>query len=602
MPSPFLGRVQDGGSRFVGPGGYVRPNVAMDQYERSKDRRLAISSLLSANNNAMWDRNLARDQFEAEQALKERQFSGGLELDQRRQLLAEAEAEANALLRGRSAEIDELATRGRLDYQNRQMNLAEQAPTDIDLLRERARLESAGIGESGLSSHNKQMHTLQTTKLLEGQVSELRKAMADAPLTADGQRDWGELSGELRSLESQRDTLRPELYNQAMSQLLQKAERMDLRSKVKPPPTRDEIIQSDYDEERGIFIQRKDDGSIEARPLKSAKIEQYEAETARMLAEVKVREAGGSAATVRSMEQIGEKGLEELQNNAKEAIMLRRQMAAEKSGSVASPSEKIEPRELYTEMRRIFDEKQQLMQMIRGEQPPNPGESIPPTTAVQQPFDAGMPMPEGTPNDYLMETARRLQTGEPIPAGPAPQPMVGGKTPNQAILDLIEKQNRGEDIQTGALDSKRPTRPYSKSPGTITPEETVEIKELMNMRPTKRIEKLKELHPMTRGKSFDELLKLPELVDNYNSLVEQGLLKKGNFKEDAIQMLDTFLTEETGVLDVEQAYLGMAVEDLKSPEAKEFAARLPRPKSLSEAKKENSRYFVDPEGVIRQLF
>ncbi|MEO1615068.1 MAG: hypothetical protein AAFV88_04410 [Planctomycetota bacterium] len=562
-----------------------------DELERQRvAERQAVAELIAERD--MEQRRLAQQQGQFDSDLRQRQveFSGGLEIDQRRQRLAEANSEADAILGDRRAETDRLSVLGRNENYRRQNDFRDSQPTDIDVLRERFALEQAERGEAGgLLPHQRGEWLAKSTGLFEDQVAGLRETIANAPLTEEGKRVWGELSGELRSIEQQRDFLRPDQYNQALGQWLDKAQRSRLDSMVQPSPTAGDVIGQQYDPQTGIFVQQDSQGRWQARPLLSAEDQRREIALKEKELEWKMRggEGGGdtmsSAARAESISGLDKDALGDLRKRASEAIMSRRMASA---GDQA-PSEVITPQELFAEMNRMFEEERQLNSLIQSQM-------------TYSEWSQKQDMPARVPERFMQQAG-----------------MGAAQTPMQSEDDIMSPSDVlpgrgvgvagsiGSELPAATQDEivvRPPTRSYTPSPGTLTPQETEARKQMIRMSPRERVEMLKEFHPETRGKTIEEIMNMPGSREAYENLRKQGALKDGTYEDHAIAMIDDFLVEETGVLSGTESFVGMSVSDIEDPELKGLAAELPKPKSLAEAEKLNSRYFVDPTGVIRQRF
>jgi len=375
--SPFLDRVYDGGTRLVRPEDAGQYTTPMQQYQAAIDRRMALTPVIADFTNAANQRKFDQRQNASEMAQRQREFGAELEIAQRGQILKEVEAKAKAILGGRGSEIDLLAAQGRNRYYDQQSALAERQqawkegqPNDLELLMAKHKLDQEG-GLQGLSAHNQQMHQMATTKLFETQIADVRKNMSEAELTPDGQREWAAMSGELRAIEAQRDSLRLPAYNQAIGGWLDKYQKADFGSKTKVPPTPTEIIGSQYDPETGIFLQKNSKGGWEGRPIQSATDLRRELELKEKELDWKIRSEGGSASggtdiplDAFSIEELPPKNVETIRQRAIESINDRREQQALADGK--QPSKKISPDELFTEMKNLFDDERKLQANIYG--------------------------------------------------------------------------------------------------------------------------------------------------------------------------------------------------------------------------------------------
>lgn len=455
LQNPFWRRVRDpnGGTTLLAPG--EAAPVRDTTLDEARARRMAIQELLAQQNNEMRERQQQQGQFDAEMAQRQAEFGAGLEIDQRRQRLAEANSKADALLGGRAAEVDEFTAKQRAALGNREQDFRESQPNQLDLLRAKYQMDQQAAAGGGLSSHNQQMHTLQSTKLFEEQVAGIREEMSNAPLSPEGQRVWGELSGELRSIEAQRDSLRLPQYNQAIAQWIDKAKRSNLSSMIKPPPTANDILSQQYDPQSGVFVQQDSKGNWQARPILSAEDQRREIALKEKELEWKMRTEGGSGdITSPSVNTLADlmkdpKAVEKLQQQARESIMTRR--ARQAGDSATPPSEEIEPQELFTEMKRIFDREQTIVELMRGTAPPQPdpayrnwGASLDePTRVPPEMMDPGVNVPDPPSEDDIVSPSDMLP-----PEPPAEEP--SDVPPPEAVQEFRQRYEASrEQDETG---------------------------------------------------------------------------------------------------------------------------------------------------------
>ncbi len=81
---------------------------------------------------------------------------------------------------------------------------------------------------------------MEAQKMLQD-VDMRERMMAQAQLTPEGQREWADLSGKLRAIRGNRDSLRPQQYRQAMQKWLQDFDEAGIDKYVVPEPKMEDI-------------------------------------------------------------------------------------------------------------------------------------------------------------------------------------------------------------------------------------------------------------------------------------------------------------------------------------------------------------------------
>ena len=155
---------------------------------------------------------------------------------------------------------------------------------DKDLMKQRMDAQDAQFAKrrqfelEDREAANKQRWIAGTNQLAEGRVAEMRGMFGQNQFTPEGQKLVGELSGELRAIEAQRDGLRPEAYNELLNQWLDKAEGAGLGSMLAPPPTIGDAMGENFkDLGTGYGVFRQPDGQMDVRVIDPRKVEEAKA-------------------------------------------------------------------------------------------------------------------------------------------------------------------------------------------------------------------------------------------------------------------------------------------------------------------------------------
>lgn len=393
----------------------------------------------------------------------------------------------------------------------------------------------------------------QSTRQVEGRVAEVRGMLNQNQYTPEGQKILGDLSGELRAIEAQRDAIRPKEYNALLHKWLDKAERAGLEKFVAKPPTVDERISSNFKDlgtGYGVFLQP--DGKMDVREIDPRKIEDGKARAS----------SGGRVAGNRNLLQMGATDMA----SDPEMLMKYREDAIddlmtewEKSNPDAT-GEAPEPTEEQIEDRtfELFERKKQ--------------EAIKAERFRQRMLQRAVAMEQGAAGGMAGQTGGAgMVDSQQTPIPQAPSRQLGQQGDSQAVV----------------------------SPGTMTPEQTAARDEFMAMPIEERVTSLLPFHPDTKGRSLDELLNSPHAKEEYDRAVEQGMMEPGKYREYALQILDEQLKNDLGVFSQKRSFVGMNVDDIKDPQIQSVVDQLPRPKSPDEVQQIEGKYFVDPDGIIR---
>jgi hypothetical protein len=135
------------------------------------------------------------------------------------------------------------------------------------------RLQESRQQDSGqLTGQYQDLWLRDSASLIDDQASRIQEEMAEANLTPEGKRIWGELSGNLRAIQSQRSGLRPQQYSQAMQQFFDKYQKSNLDAYRTEPPTVSSEMQSRFQDlgtGMGVFMQP--DGKFQVLELDPSK-------------------------------------------------------------------------------------------------------------------------------------------------------------------------------------------------------------------------------------------------------------------------------------------------------------------------------------------
>lgn len=406
----------------------------------------------------------------------------------------------------------------------------------------------------------------QSTRQVEGRVAEVRGMLNQNQYTPEGQKILGDLSGELRAIEAQRDQIRPKEYNALLHKWLDKAERAGLEKFVAKPPTVDDRMAGSFKDlgtGYGVFLQP--DGKMDVREIDPRKIEDGKARAS----------GGGRIAGDRKLLQMGATDMA----SDPEMLMKYREDAIddlmtewEKSNPDAT-GEAPEPTEQQIEDRtfELFERKKQ--EAIKAERFRQ--RMLQRAVAMEQGAAGGMAGQDAGQDAGQAERIQMPSWGELT----SPEDNVAQEASRQ-----LGQQGSGQ---------------AAASPGMLTPEESAARDEFMAMPIEERVTKLMPYHPDTKGRSLDELLNSPHAKEEYDRAVEQGMMEPGKYREYALEILDEQLKSDLGVFAQKKSFVGMNVNDIKDPQVKAVVDQLPRPKTEEEIQQIEGGYFVDPDNNLR---
>lgn len=277
----------------------------------------------------------------------------------------------------------------------------------------------------------------QTTKQIEGRVSDIRGMMAQQKYTPEGQRIVSELSGALRSIEAQRDGIRPKEYNALMNKWLDNADRAGLENFVAPQPTIDDAMSTNFkDLGNGYGVIMQPDGKMDVReidPMKAA------------------ASKGGGAAAMSAADYFADDSKYESAKKRALATMQERHLSQNPD---ATTSPVFDAKQIHDEMLREFNEHQGFLQQLGGSQTGGQGQ----TGGQAGGQTVGQAVPQQSQPPAATATAAAAAPAQPVAAQPAQQQPVSPQAPQQASPQQIVSD---DTLNTLAAQNSQGQQPMS---------------------------------------------------------------------------------------------------------------------------------------------
>ncbi len=213
-------------------------------------------------------------------------------------------------------------------------------------------------------------------------LASLKAGISQADLNTEGKAKASELLGDLKSIEAQRDSLRPDQYNKLVDEWMNRYNESALSNYVKPVPQMELELQNSFKDlgtGMGVFRQQKSDGSVTWQVLEIDPSKTKPAKTSDMMAQFAadvpfdkwMQNPELDAATKQSMYEEGRKI----------ADAKIQQSAPEGSTTVRQPTDD----EIKEGMRQAYAEKQQMSRVVNSFGQPQPATQPPAQTPVAQP-------------------------------------------------------------------------------------------------------------------------------------------------------------------------------------------------------------------------
>ena len=319
--------------------------------------------------------------------------------------------------------------------------MEERVKADKELLNERNRLQQEGI-----EAQDQRNWVMQNTRNLEGQVSSIRGTMGGQQYTPEGQVIYGDLMGKLRAIEAQRDTIRPQEYNELLNKWLDDADRSGLDQYVVKPPTIDETMTGNFkDLETGYGVFLQPDGKMDVREIDPSK--------------VAAAKGGGGVASMSAADYFADDGkYESAKKRATQSLM--DQYAAKNRDNPDAAEPVFSAEQVHEQMLKDFNEHQKFLQGLGGnqetaqQQTPQLGNdtvsSNPmPKDQQQLPQQPGAFSPQETKaQNQLMAMPRQERVEKLLPFHPETQ----GKSLDELINHPVIKEEYDRAVSLGLLE------------------------------------------------------------------------------------------------------------------------------------------------------
>lgn len=281
---------------------------------------------------------------------------------------------------------------------------------------DRYQSNASGVDPRGVefSPQYQDMWLRDSSRLLDEQAALIQEDMANANLTPEGKRKWGELAGKLRAIQSQRSGFRPGQYSQAMQQFFEEYQNSNLDAYRAEAPTVDSEMQSrfkDLGTGMGVFMQP--DGKFQVLELKPKASDTPSQSSDTM--------SPGTFSDLMADEKRFSKAYDEAEKSLRDNYL--QNLPADADPGDAPPE--FTPAEIAVEMERRFRDqqdaaqkaaqrRQRTRQMILGEDPndsqmPQTGQSVAPATPLSM-----VPNAETSQVQRYEEIGRVVQEAEAL--------------------------------------------------------------------------------------------------------------------------------------------------------------------------------------------
>lgn len=405
-----------------------------------------------------------------------------------------------------------------------------------------------------------------STRFVEGRVADVRGMLAKQQYTPEGQKIYGDLFGALRSIEAQRDTIRPKEYNALLNKWLDNAERSGLEKFVAAPPTIDEELGGrfkDLGTGYGVFMQP--DGKVEVREIDPAKIEG----------------AKGNASSMSAAEYFANDSKYEA--GKKKALQsMQERYLADNPNATSAPSFSAE--KIHDQMLKDFNEHQKFLQQLgstgggnqSGSPPVNP--AAPAVSTPSTNIAGAIEPPTGAGNDTV---------SSPSPVQPERPPIVFEETgsPRMPMPENPLSRTAAENFRRNLAGMYSGPRDEN---GRVTDASAQDLANALGKDPgTKRL----GVDNVTQDLMGPEAMKI--MREQYGS-------------ENPEQDLQNFWTDYLNP-PMPKERQGFKVNELRNPIDRTQGAMLPRPGSAAEmvdmvksGKLKPGDMFIAPDGTMHK--
>ncbi len=417
-------------------------------------------------------------------------------------------------------------------------------------------------------------------------LASLKAGISQADLNTEGKAKASELLGDLKSIEAQRDSLRPDQYNKLVDEWMNRYNESALSNYVKPVPQMELELQNSFkDLGTGMGVFRQPDGKWQVLEIDPSK----------------TKPAKGSDAMAQNLDAMPfESAMQDdtlssslLEKGKQNALAKISQTAKDENEARRQPTDA----EIEEGMKQAYAEMQQTSRLRNKYKPTQaaPTTSQPPATAQPAPPQAAPVQPEQLPAPPAMPPASPEQIVDfPVPSqadvasGPTPQLDLTG------IPGIPASQPAKQTV--AAAPAKQPVSNASPAQMQQTLNEAFKLP--LEQKIQALLPQVKLGIPQDEYTTIDQWMNDPEMKSEFEADVKAGRYKPEQYREYVLNFLDGILVKgmKDNISGMQYKMDSQAQGQAVLPKLYETA---PKASTKDEALALDEQYFIAPDGTLR---